>query len=419
MLDHGKTLAFGAAIAVVFGVHSLRAQSEPLDLDPRWNAWLGCWTADTTRTGAAAVSAASATCIVPVEGTRAVEVLTIARGAIVARERLDASGRPHSINGNGCRGTETVNWSGSARRVYLHSAYTCSGAQAGSSTSLYAISSSGAWLRVEKVRSGSGAVTSFTQLRPTSLSSALSSNTIRAIESRQRLIATARAAVAVAITAQEIVDAVNNLDGDVVRAWLIASDQTWNFDVTQIALLTNAGVPSPILALVVSRGATQIDVAVAPTVYSVPIVEQPAVVTTAMNVCAPATCAPQYSAYNGYGYAPGYANPYGNPYASPYGGPLNPPPYPYPYSPFGFGAFSPFGSTTPIVINNTGNRDGNRDGKRDGRHNWSRPGSTHGHGGQPVTWSTGRGGPIGRPGSGGGGGGGGGRGGGGGAGRGR
>lgn len=378
MVDHGKVLALSTGLAAILVASPLRAQSATpeIDTDPRWNAWLGCWTADTTRTGAPAVSASSAICVIPIEGSRAVDALTIARGEVVSRERLDASGRPHSVNGNGCRGTETVNWSESARRVYVHSDYTCSGGQPGTSTSLYAITSSGLWLRVEKVRAGSGAVTSFTQLRPTSPSPALASSTIRAIERRQRLIATARAAAAAAISANEIVDAVNNLDGDVVRAWIVASDQTWNLDATQLAVLVNAGVPSPILAIVSPRGATQIDVTIAPTVTPLPavVVDEEPVVMTTMRVCPPVACVSRYSPYNGVGYDPLMAYP----------------PYPYPYSPFGFVPFSSVVVSTPVVT---------RDGKGRGRqHAGSRPGS-RGHDGPPGKWSGGRGGggPIGRP----------------------
>jgi hypothetical protein len=351
-----STLALTAAVAASsLDARLASAQTVTAQTDSRWIAWLGCWAPSDG-------PSASVTCVIPIEGSRSAEALTIARGVVVTRQRLDASGRPHSIDGNGCRGSETVNWSNAGKRVYVHTDFTCGSSNTpGSSAGLFAISNTGEWIRVEKTRSGSGAIVTTTQLRPTGMSSALTVDVIRSIEGRQRAITAARAAAAVPITTDEILDAVNNLDGDVVRAWLLAGDQTWNVDAVQLVALQNAGVPTPIL-LVVGGAAMQTLAPVVAVAAPAPVqivYDEPPVMTT-MRSCAPYGCPNpnRYSAFNGWD-MPSYPG-FGFPPTFP---------YPYPYSPFGFG--SPFGLSTPIITTNTnvGNDRGRSHHGKDGR-NW-------------------------------------------------
>ena len=84
-------------------------------------------------------------------------LLVLHADKVVSRDRLDANGPPHAVSGQGCEGSESVNWSRSARRVYLRSDYMCGGTK-GTSLVVNAMSSTGEWLSVEEVRSGAGAV---------------------------------------------------------------------------------------------------------------------------------------------------------------------------------------------------------------------------------------------------------------------
>jgi len=346
MVNHLRTLAVGALVLVAASSRAAMAQSPTAELDSRWFAWLGCWTPTDPSTR-------SVTCVIPIAGSRDAEALTIARGAIVTRERLDASGRPHSIDGNGCRGMETVNWSATDRRVYLRSDYVCgrTGRDApGSTVGLFAIASTGEWLRVEKVRSGSGAIVNVNRFRPTDLSSVLTVSVIRSIESQQRAITTARAAVAAPITTEEVVDAVNNLDGDVVRTWLVVTDQPWALDGVQVVALENAGIPAPIMQLIGGRLVQP----QAPLVQLSINNNNASPYDDGMPGCGPYGCPNRYSMYNGFDGSP----------------------FPYPYSPFGFNPFSPFGPAfTTFTSGARSNRDVNVNvnvrGRRDGHRNWN------------------------------------------------
>jgi hypothetical protein len=81
----GLTLATAATLIFAAGA---RAQTTPADL--RWQAWVGCWTPADGPSG-------SKVCIIPTQGTSAVDVATVAGGKIISREHMQAdAGRRRS-----------------------------------------------------------------------------------------------------------------------------------------------------------------------------------------------------------------------------------------------------------------------------------------------------------------------------------
>src|SRR6186997_1727676 len=98
-----------ATTAGVLSTRGLHAQQAAPETDARWYAWLGCWAPDSA--SVARGGSRGVTCIVPSRMGRGVDALTILRGKITQRNRLEANGRPRAIDGQGCKGTETANWS--------------------------------------------------------------------------------------------------------------------------------------------------------------------------------------------------------------------------------------------------------------------------------------------------------------------
>lgn len=291
--------------------HIASAQSEYRSnrTDVRWLAWLGCWETDTTGTGEQGNSS-SATCIVPIAGSSAVEALTIARHKVIARDRLDASGRPHAIDSQGCQGLEAVNWSSTGRRVYLRADYVCASGIKGTATTIFSMSHAGQWLRVEEVRSGGGTIVSVTRLRDAGLLGAVAPEAARAIEDQRRTIATARAAAATLITTDEVIDAVNGLNAGVVRTWLLASEQPFDLDTRQLTALARADVPLTVLEAIMAvspvyssapyyERARNADVYMnSSSVYVAPQVEAPDYGQFPPNCFSPVCPYTPYSAYN-------------------------------------------------------------------------------------------------------------------------
>jgi hypothetical protein len=215
--------------------------------------WLGCWNAATaTDSGVASGVAGNATCVIPIAGSPAVEALTIARGRIVARDRLDASVGSHPVNGQGCKGAETVNWSGTGRRAYLRADYTCAAASKGASSTIYAISGTGDWMYVQTVRSGGGVVSTVERRRPIDVLPLVPVEAAHVIDAEQMAIKTARAAAAAPISSAEIIDAVHDVDASAVRAWVSSSDQSFDVQGDELAALSRADVPSSVLQAIMA-----------------------------------------------------------------------------------------------------------------------------------------------------------------------
>jgi hypothetical protein len=202
--------------------------------------------------------------------------------------------------------------------VFLHADYTCAGATRGTSTTIFALSPEGEWLRIERVRSGGGSVVSTDRLHEIDVPAALSPDIARSIETQRRAITTARAAAATPITTDEIIDAVRALDGDVVRSWLVASEQQFSVDAQQIAMLTNAGVPLTVLQVIAGQNTQPQNALVVVSGNTGAYANNPGYAEpdypqmTTMRRCPPDACYPTnpYSTYNGYGYEPQVGYPY-------------------------------------------------------------------------------------------------------------
>lgn len=299
---------------------STAQRGTPRAVDVRWYPWVGCWQR-TTDIGPAGVL----TCIVPAEGASAVDLLTVANGSVESRERLTVDGRPHSIEKDGCTGSQTATWATTGARVYIGSAYTCAGDLHGRSSTLYAILPTGEWIDVHQIESGGGRVLAVTRYRDAGLPSALPA-AIRGELSRHTLAATTARASAGASTSQtEVAEAQRAVDPVVVQAWLTARAQGYATNTGPAPATT----PSTVGEVRVYEGSPP---AAMPGLERVP--------ATRVPICDSSGCYVEnpYSDYNGISYIP--YSPYPTMYTGSY--------YPYPY-------------VAPIVVIRGGSRfDGHR-----------------------------------------------------------
>ncbi len=311
------SLLFAAAFTVGGSVaHSARGQATAVNPDRRWTAWLGCWAPDSLP-GSGGTSSSSVTCVVPVAGSRVVDVLTFLHGREVSRERLDAMGRAQPLDGQGCSGTESVSWAAGARRAYVRANYACGGTR-GSSSTLFAFTPRGDWLRVGSVRSGGGAIVSVSRLHEVDPPEELSASTAHAIAQQRLAIATARAAATAPITIDDVMDALRIADSAVVRSWLIASEQHFDFNTEQATLLARANLPASVLQAMLGATPRDKDAQYAAPSQNADIYANAPPQMTTMYVCPPAGCY-QAQAY------PAYPTEYGASMYSPYAT------YPYVY----------------------------------------------------------------------------------------
>jgi hypothetical protein len=233
-----------AAIAALVLPAASHAQSR--GTDSRLYPFLGCWRSDTT--GAKSAASSALTCVVPVEGSPDVEMVSIVDDHVSSRRRIDASARTHPIDGQGCSGQERTSWSTLERRVYLRAEYVCSPSGiAGGSTTLFSFLPNGDMLEVESVRSGNGTIVRAERRRDVGVPNNLPREIAGRIGNQRLAVVTARAEAAAPITLDDVRETLRMTDTAVVRAWLLETAQHFQLTGEQVATLVRDNVPSSVL----------------------------------------------------------------------------------------------------------------------------------------------------------------------------
>ena len=214
----------------------------------RWQGWLGCWTV-----GAKDMApdlggdAPRIVCVVPTADVDVVNVVAVANGEVVSRDRIDASGRAQTIDANGCTGSQTARWSADNRRVYLKSSVACEGTPIETSVIL-ALTSSGDWLDIRSVAAGvaNGANVRVARYRDVGLPSVVPTEITTALAERSKSIQVARKWAGESVESGAIIEAHKVMGGDVVEAWVLESGQRYAVDTPALMALADAGVPASV-----------------------------------------------------------------------------------------------------------------------------------------------------------------------------
>lgn len=238
--------ALFAGTIALFASDAARAQSA--DPDPRWQPWLGCW----QPADAPTAMQSPLVCVVPAPGSSGVDLVSIAGGAEVSRERLEATEEQRSIAKEGCSGWESTQWSRDNRRVYLRSEVTCPGAPKRILNGVLAMSSGGEWLDIQGVGAGGGYGVRVLRYRDAGVPGGLRAEMASALAGRQLAVSAARTAAGADIGTSDVVDAARHLDPAVVRAWLVERGQGFDLDGKQLASLSDAGVPGSVTDVMVA-----------------------------------------------------------------------------------------------------------------------------------------------------------------------
>ncbi len=241
-----RSLAAAAAIGSILS--GVAVAQDARATDPHLYAFLGCWNGDST-----AGSRGALTCVVPVSGSPDVEMLSIVDGRIGARRRIDASTRPHPIDGQGCRGQERTQWSAEPRRVYLRSEYVCASTGiAGGTATLFSFLPNGDWLEVESVHAGAGTIVRAERRRDAGVPAGVPREIASQIGAVRLAVVTARAEAASPLRDVDVVEAMRATDTAVVREWLLATAQPFRLTGDQVKQLIAANVPASVLQAMMS-----------------------------------------------------------------------------------------------------------------------------------------------------------------------
>lgn len=347
-------------------------------VDARWRAWAGCWTPVPT-TSASAMSKAGTVCVVPAQGTSAVDIISVSGSAVVDRTHIDADGRPHEISRDGCSGTETARWASTGTRVYLSQDVLCTGGIQRRVSGVMSFDQRHQWLDVRGISSGESQGVAVMRYEALADSTGLPAEVLPAFRLRGPAANAAILAASAPLTLRDIADVATRTDSGVTAAWLMERTRgvQLHLNGAQLTQLADAGVPSSVIDVLVAISYPQ-NFALG---GSGDAVERPA---TAVSRTV--------RGYRGYGGYPAYwYDPYFGPWSYYYD------PFYYGYGPgyggyYGYGYNSPYygyyypGTPTVVVNNPPGGSAGSTPHGRVVKGRGYTSGSSS-PGGSSATWS--------------------------------
>jgi hypothetical protein len=231
-------------VAALLGIAAVPARGQHATIDPRWLAYLGCW----ERVDAAKFQV----CVVPAAGTSAVDLLTIAKGEVTARERITATGEHVQSAGEDCTGWKSAEWSAQGQRLYLHSEGSCAGGVERRGAGLIAMSGDGQWLYIQGATIGGQTGLRVQRYREATSELLLPNDVADAIRLGVAATIEARAAAAAPLSVDDVVEASQKVDVPVLEAWLVARAEQFSLNAKRLVALADAGVPSRVIDLMVA-----------------------------------------------------------------------------------------------------------------------------------------------------------------------
>ena len=238
----GRTSASALAAAVLV-LGATRATAQSAIYGAGLQAWLGCWSADLS--AARADAAPSIVCITPTTNVNVADLLTVQEGRVVARETLDATGRPRAIDAARCTGVRSATWSRDGRRLFVRSTGTCAGVPS-STSGLLVMGQQGEWLDVEGISAGGGTSVHVARYREVQPPPALPVAARSALRAQSLATRSVRVAAGAPVRAEDVLEASRTLDAAVVEAWILERAQHLDVTETDVAALVSLGIPTRI-----------------------------------------------------------------------------------------------------------------------------------------------------------------------------
>ena len=231
------SLLLFASLSLVTPLEAVAA--EVPSADPRWSAWIGCWTAG-ARPG---LPSETTLCVVP-DGA-GVRMVTFTGEREVLSERLVADGTTQALQEQACSGQRVTLWSTSGPRLFSTSTLTCANQPVVKTTGLSALVSTDQWLDVQVADvSGREQVRTRRFWRSTAAPPAAVADALRGVTSTRPVIA--------ATTVGAIIEASRNVASVGVEAWLAESRVQVPLDRRALVQLSDAKIAPQVIDLMVA-----------------------------------------------------------------------------------------------------------------------------------------------------------------------
>ena len=328
------------AAAMVGVVQSASAAPVNESLAPGWQAFYGCWEPVTAPAGTLPpgtlpdTTAAHLVCVVPVEGSGAVDMVTVVNGQVVERERVDATGTASPTRKDDCAGTRSATWSTVGQRLYVRSELVCDGGLRRTATGVISMTSMHEWMDVQSVAVGGQKAVRVLRYRAVGSSAAVPAEVSAALGSRPFSVSAARLAATAPVTTADIIDVSRHLDEAGAEVWLLEQRLAFTADSRRLVELTKAGVPGGVVDVVVALSY--------PERFAIDLNRREIELRPGEARLGGSSMSPGYGGYGGWDpmWDPYYGSRYGRRYYSPYG-----------YSQYGYGyGYGWYPGTRPVVI---------------------------------------------------------------------
>jgi uncharacterized membrane protein YgcG len=127
----------GATLTVMVAASTPAAAQTSGDVDPRWNAWLGCWQLVEERVREEwepepaprefVATKGAVVCVTPADQPNAIRLTTRVESQSTLEDTIVADGTRHPLREPGCEGTQRTEWSSTGLRLFARAELTCGG----------------------------------------------------------------------------------------------------------------------------------------------------------------------------------------------------------------------------------------------------------------------------------------------------
>jgi len=208
-----------------------------------WLAYLGCW----ERVG----PSKSHLCIVPANDLSSVDLLTIVKGEVTARERIAATGERVQATHGDCAGWQSAEWSSHRQRLYLRSEDSCAGGVA-AGTGVIAITDKGRLLYIQSMTIGGQTGLRVQRYQEAANEVLVPDDVAAALRLGVSSTMQARAAAGAPLSIDDVIEASRKVDAAVVEAWLVERGERFTLDAKRLVTLADARVSPGVIDLMVA-----------------------------------------------------------------------------------------------------------------------------------------------------------------------
>ncbi len=235
------------------------ASAQPQTVDTRWQPFLGCWVPDQTSAaiGVNAVSG-SMVCVVPVQNSASVDIVSITNRMVTNRDRITVNGERTTKKTEDCPGWETANWSADGHRIYTRSEFACANNLIVKGSGVFALSSAGDWVQVQGSSVGSNGGARVVRFRPADVALApgsmvYDSSVVVTVPAQLGFTQLAmRNAASTATDAAALLDMTKHVDQQVTQAWLSEFGMSGKLTANELVALSDAGMPTAVTDMMVA-----------------------------------------------------------------------------------------------------------------------------------------------------------------------